>query len=177
MNQLEDYEVNSENFEGILNKKNIATALEQLSEVLMKKGFPYRNPAAPSVTIVSEKEYESNTSENQFMELKIENKLLNEKIMKFEAERSTVIQNELSQISKRLSILEAKTAFISYNNPVTIREYDRKVVEINKKKIMRYIDDGREIDPLNYAELESIDIELSLLCFDELISEDKIERA
>lgn len=174
---MPDYEEDSENIERFLKIKKIEDSLyDMLSESTKKKDFHHRKPAAPLARIVSEGEYEIDDSENNLMEMKIENKLLKERLMNIERSIHEETDAELSRILKRLSKLEAKTAFIP-SSGVTVQEYDRKVVEINKKKIMEYIDEGRQIDPLDYAELESIDVELSLLCFDELISEDKIERA
>ena len=59
---------------------------------------------------------------------------------------------------------------------ITVKNYPKKLVKKYKEVLMEKVKNGRELDAWEFAEEQKIEIDLSLICFDELISEGIIEK-
>ena len=57
-----------------------------------------------------------------------------------------------------------------------VKDYSRERINKYKESLLSKIKDPGEIDPWEFAEEEKIEIDLSLTCFDELISEGRLEK-
>ena len=58
---------------------------------------------------------------------------------------------------------------------IVVKDYPKKTVRKYKEVLMEKVKSGRELDAWEFAKEEKIEIDLSLICFDELISEGIIE--
>ncbi len=94
----------------------------------------------------------------------------------------TVIKNEfndrLEELESKVSRLEQLVdnligVDVSY---LEVPDYDDITIQRYKEKVLNILKIGKEIDPWEFAELESIDIDLALLCFDLLIKEGSAEK-
>lgn len=59
---------------------------------------------------------------------------------------------------------------------IVVKDYSREVIDKYKVILLDRIGNSEELDAWKFAEEENIEIELSLTCFDELISEGKLKR-
>jgi hypothetical protein len=83
--------------------------------------------------------------------------------------------SEIKGILKRLKKVENKLNFIE-TTKVIVKDFSREMIDKYKEILLERTKDSKEIDPWEFAEQEKIEIDLSLTCFDELISEGRLEK-
>lgn len=92
-----------------------------------------------------------------------------------EANNETHQDPVIKGILKRLSKVEDKLKFIE-TAKVVVNDYPRETIDKYKEILLERTGKSREIDPWEFAEEEKIEIDLSLTCFDELISEGRLDK-
>ena len=81
------------------------------------------------------------------------------------------LKNQVEELQK------SRNASTSYHtHRIVVPDYEEDLVQHHKEKILELILEIGTLDPWNYAEKMKIDVELAILCFDELINEGRLEK-
>ncbi len=85
---------------------------------------------------------------------------------------------EMNDLKKQVEELQkSRNASTSYHtHRIVVPDYEEDLVQHHKEKILELILEIGTLDPWNYAEKMKIDVELAILCFDELINEGRLEK-
>ena len=101
--------------------------------------------------------------------------------MKFNELYSMVdsFSKEIENLKKQIKDLQLDKNSLALGNTskVVVQDYPNDVIEANKTNILTLLEKRDSIDPFDYAEEAKIDVDLALLCFDELIDQGKLVKA
>ncbi|MFG1461000.1 MAG: hypothetical protein AAE987_06455 [Thermoplasmataceae archaeon] len=101
--------------------------------------------------------------------------------MKFNELYSMVdsFSKEIENLKKQIKDLQLNKNSLALGNTskVVVQDYPNDVIEANKTNILTLLEKRDSIDPFDYAEEAKIDVDLALLCFDELIDQGKLVKA
>lgn len=101
--------------------------------------------------------------------------------MKFNELYSMVnsFSKEIENLKKQIKDLQLDKNSLALGNTskVVVQDYPSDVIEANKTNILTLLEKRDSIDPFDYAEEAKIDVDLALLCFDELIDQGKLVKA
>jgi hypothetical protein len=146
------------------------TSLKEKNKKLMDGSF-YKNPKVSN--------FVEETLERLAFQWSVDSESTVE--MRFDEIDSIVdrFSREIETLKKQIKNLQTNMNSLPFGNrrKVVVRDYPQDVVETNKMNILTLLEKRESIDPWDYAEEAKIDVELALLCFDELIDQGKLVKA